>query len=80
MTVKELKNLLSKMPDNAIIMCASDSEHNSVSPLLEINNGRIGTSYCFEDPEYNYCDGEDFECFDYKANKGKDYIIFTPTL
>lgn len=46
MKVKELKEILSKIDDETIVVISSDSEGNSYSPL---------SSYS---PDYNYSDGE----------------------
>ena len=64
MTVKELKKALSKLPDNTLVMIASDEEMNTVSPLFDTDTGRIGTTQCFEDPEDNYIEVEEIEIND----------------
>ena len=78
MTVKELKKLLSELPNNALVMIASDEEMNTVSQLVDTDTGRIGTTQCFEDPEDNYIEGEDFLGIDLKKDKGKEYIVLIP--
>ena len=77
-TVKELKKALSELPNNALVMIASDEEMNTVSPLVDTDTGRIGTTQCFEDPEDNYIEGEDFLGIDLKKDKGKEYIVLIP--
>lgn len=79
MTIKEFKAILDKYSDNALVLVACDSEQNTVSPLLGLESGVIGTKYQYGD-DYVYEDGKDFECFDYEANKGKQYIIIVPKI
>ena len=79
MTVKELKQILEKYSDNALAMSASDSEQNTVSPLMGIESGVIGTKYRYSE-DYVYEDGKDFEDFDFDANIGRTYLVLVPTL
>ena len=82
MTVKELKELLNKYNEDAIIVCASDSEGNQVSPLMEYEDGILGESnrYSIDGVAYTYTSGEDFLYIDLEKNKGKQYIVLYPTL
>ncbi len=38
-TVKELKTLLDKMPDNAMVVLSMDAEGNQFSPLCDFSTG-----------------------------------------
>jgi hypothetical protein len=39
MTVKELRRLLRKMPDNAVVIVASDAERSDFHPLAHVDFG-----------------------------------------
>ena len=78
MTVKELKKVLNELPNDALVMIASDEEMNTVSPSSNTYTGKIGTTQCFEDPENNYIEGENFIGIDLKKDKGKEFIVLIP--
>ena len=82
MTVKELKEILNGCADDDLVMISSDSEGNSVSPMMDAETGVIGEEYTFniEGQHIVLLEGQDFACFDFEKNKGKRYIKLYPTL
>jgi hypothetical protein len=79
LTVKDLKEAMKGLPNDALVMISSDCEQNNVSPLKAIDTGKIGGTWCFEDPEDNFTEGEDFIGINMKKDKYKDYIILIPS-
>lgn len=81
-TVKDLKNILKDVHDDAIVMVSSDEEGNTISPMFQFDTGVIGTEYSctIEGTKIVVHSGEDFCDIDYEKNKGKQFVIIYPTL
>ena len=81
MTVGDLKKILNEynVPDNAIIVCQSDSEGNEMSTCLDVFIDKIGRT---EDiaPNYTYTVGEEIQGLDPKENINKTIIILQPNM
>lgn len=85
-TVKELIGTLKKLPQDAIVFVASDSEQNEVSPFMDVSTGVIGQKVHMPAGEYglkedfDYVDGDFFRFIDLKLDFGKPYVILNPSL
>jgi len=85
-TVKELIGALKKLPQDAIVFVASDSEQNSVSPFMDISTGVLGQKVHMPagdfglKEDFDYIDGDFFTYVDKNLDYGKKYIIINPSL
>ena len=81
-TVKDLIAMLQTLDQDTILICSKDSEGNSYSPFLTIEDGYYyvpettwcGDVYHFED-EYEY----DAEEWDDILSEGKPAVVIWPT-
>lgn len=85
-TVKQLIQILNKLPQDAIVFVASDSEQNEVSPMMDISTGTLGLPVKMKAGEFGlkedfeYVDGDFFRGVDLTLDKGTQYVIINPTL
>lgn len=77
-TVKDLKNILKKFPDDAIVCIYSDSEGNEMSTMLGYYQEEVGKEYKMH--EYKYIGGQDVFGIDIEKDKGKKIIFLQPSL
>lgn len=80
MTVQSLINTLKRLPNDAYVFVASDSEQNEVSPLMDISVGELGKKIEFDDGKFSFIAGDDFHGVDLSLDSGRQYVILNPTL
>lgn len=80
LTVLSLINALQKLPKDAYVFVASDSEQNEVSPLLDISKGELGKKIEFDDGKFSFIAGDNFHGVDLTLDKGRKYVILNPSL
>jgi hypothetical protein len=79
-TVKDLKEKLQRIPDDAIVCCQSDSEGNSTSTCLDVEIDQVGYKHTMEGYDFTFIGGEDIEGIDMEKDKGKYLVIMQPSL
>lgn len=82
-TVKDMKTILKKLPDDAIVCMYSDSEGNSQSTALDFYVDEVGKIHTVQgnlDKEYKFIGGEDIFGIDQEKDKGKLILILVPSL
>lgn len=77
-TVKELKSVLSKFPDDAIVCLYSDAEGNEKSTMLDFFGEIVGKVY--NEYEFSFTGGEDVYGIDLEQDKGKVLLYLQPSL
>ena len=77
-TVKELKQILSKFPDDAIVCLYSDAEGNEKSTMLDFFGEIVGKVY--NEYEYSFVGGDDVYGIDLEKDKGKVLLYLQPSL
>lgn len=84
MTVKELKQIIKNLPDDAILCCQSDAEGNEQSVCLDVFVDKVGLkhNYAMDDngKVLSYLGGEDITGIDMQKDDGKILVIFQPSL
>lgn len=80
LTVLSLIDVLKKLPKDAYVFVASDSEQNEVSPLMDISVGELGKKIEFDDGKFSFIAGDDFHGVDLTLDKGRKYVILNPSL
>lgn len=82
-TVKELKEIIKDLPDDAIVLGSSDEEGNTISPIFDYHIGVIGKRIIQRDTNgafiTEYDDGDDFLKVP-SSEKGKQYIVLYPII
>lgn len=79
-TVKDLKEKLQRIPDDAIVCCQSDSEGNETSTCLDVFIDVVGLKHIMEDYSFAYVGGEDIQGIDMEKDRGKYVVILQPSL
>ena len=82
-TIKNLKDMIRGLPDDAIVCMYSDSEGNSQSTALDFyvdEVGKVHTAQGNLDKEYKFIGGEDVVGIDQEKDKGKPILILVPSL
>lgn len=85
-TVKQLIQVLKKLPQDALVFVASDSEQNTVSPMMDVSTGTLGKKVHMPagdfglKEDFDYIDGDFFTYVDKNLDYGKEYIIINPSL
>ena len=83
MTLKELKQIIKNLPDDAILCCQSDVEGNEQSVCLDVFVDKAGLKHNYDMKDGNvlsYLGGEDITGIDMQKDNGKILIIFQPSL
>ncbi len=82
-TIKNLKDIIRGLPDDAIVCMYSDSEGNSQSTALDFYVDEVGKVHTVQgnlDKEYKFIGGEDIFGIDQEKDKGKLILILVPSL
>lgn len=82
-TVKDLKNALKTLPDDALVCMYSDSEGNNQSTALEYYTDVVGKVHKVAtnlDKEFTFIGGEEIFGINQKADKGRKILILVPSL
>ena len=82
-TVKDMKTILNKLPDDPIVCMYSDSEGNSQSTALEFYVDEVGKVHTVQDnldKEFKFIGGEEIFGIDQEKDKGKTLLIMVPSL
>ena len=77
-TVGDLKAILSKFPDDAIVCLYSDAEGNEKSTMLDFFGEIVGKVY--NEYEYSSVGGDDVYGIDMEKDKGKVLLYLQPSL
>lgn len=82
-TVKDMKTILKKLPDDTIVCMYSDSEGNNTSTALDFYVDEVGKVHTVQDnldKEFKFIGGEDIFGIDQEKDKGKPILILVPSL
>ena len=82
-TIKNLKDMIRGLPDDAIVCMYSDSEGNSQSTALEFYVDEVGKVHTVQDnldKEFKFIGGEEIFGIDQEKDKGKALFILVPSL
>ena len=82
-TIKNLKDMIRGLPDDAIVCMYSDSEGNSQSTAFQYYMDCVGQVHKVKDnldKEYTFIGGEDVFGIDLEKDKGKALFILVPSL
>jgi len=77
-TVKDLKEKLKRIPDDAIVCCQSDSEGNETSTVLDMFIEKVGLKVDYQG--YNFTQGEGIIGIDLDKDKDRYIVILQPSL
>ena len=78
MTVKDLKEKLQRIPDDAIVCCQSDSEGNETSTVLDMFVEKVGLKVDYQG--YKFTQGDGIIGVDLDKDKNRYIVIFQPSL
>lgn len=78
MTIKDLKEKIKNLPDNAILCCQSDSEGNETSVCLDIFVEQVGRQTEYQG--YKFTEGDNIVGVDLQQDKDNIVVIFQPSL
>ena len=82
LTVKDLRDAMAKLPDDALVVLQSDSEGNSESTLMCADVINVGETYHWRVDGTNvvWTACESTYGIDLEQDKGKKCLVLTPSL
>ena len=80
LTVKELSDILDRLPDDAIVCCQSDEEGNRTMVCYAASVQTVAKEYHgeYRGEKYTWVGGEDIEGISLDGDKGKKCVIIHP--